>query len=384
MRRRGLWIGGGLLALSVGCTSGPFDIPGGNDGGRVGGGGVAFGPPTAVNLPAVPAGGNAVDEIALADVNGDGKLDAIITCTQGCTGYEVLIGNGNSVFTPTSAVGSFIGFGPVMADFSGDGKPDIFLSATGIDILTNNGTGSEFQDVHTAVSTVPSTGVLASDVDGDGRPDAIISASPDIIVLITGSGLVQKTALAAASVISAADFDGDGKRDLAVLNASQGQPSVAILQGNGNGSFVVNPTQYPVAAQSVIAAGDLDSDGKPDLVVPGAANGLQVLINTGGGTFRYAQTYPTGTQGGAGAIVLGDVDRDGRLDAFILDANGKLLTVLVGRGDGTFDVPVIFAVETAPRILPQAFALGDVDSDGRPDVVVASGQQIFILRNQTP
>ncbi|HEX4457229.1 MAG TPA: VCBS repeat-containing protein, partial [Polyangia bacterium] len=342
MRRRELWIGCGLLALSVGCTSGPFDIPGGDDGGRVGGGGVAFGPPIAVNLPAVPAGGNAVDELALSDVNGDGKLDAVITCTQGCTGYEVLTGNGNSVFTPTSAVGAFVGFGPAMADFSGDGKPDILLSATGVDILTNNGTGTEFQDVHTAVSTATTTGVLATDVDGDGRPDAVISASPDIIAFITGSGLVQKTALAAASVITAADFDGDGKRDLAVLNASQGTPSVAILQGNGNGSFVVNPTQYPVAEQSVIAAGDLDGDGKADLVVPGVSNGLQVLINTGGGTFRYAQTYQTGTQGGVGAIVLGDVDRDGRLDAFILDGNGKLLTVLVGRGDGTFDVPVIF------------------------------------------
>jgi hypothetical protein len=381
MRRHGWWIGCALVALG-GCTSGPFDIPGGDDGGRLGGGGVAFGPPIAINLPTVPAGLDAIDEVALADFNGDGKLDAFTTCSEGCGGYQVLAGGGNATFTPVFALGTFLGFGPAVADFSGDGKPDIFLSQAGIDILTNNGAGTEFQDVHTAVSTAATTGVLATDLNGDGKPDAVLSVNPQIIVLING-GLVRTTALAAASVLTAADFDGDGKRDLAVLNASGGQPAVAILLGNGDGSFRVQPVQYPVAQQSTMAAGDLNGDGKADLVVAGAANGLLVLINLGDGTFRNGLTFPTNTQGGPGALVLGDVDADGRLDAFVLDANGALLSVLVGRGDATFDLAALYAVKTATRVLPQAFALGDVDGDGKADVVVAAGKQLYLLRNET-
>ena len=158
----------------------------------------------------------------------------------------------------------------------------------------------------------------------------------------------------------AADFNGDGKPDLAVvaLDANQVGPYVAVLFGNGNATFQ-NPVNYILnnAYGDTIAAGDLNGDGKHDLATAG--NGINVLINNGDGTFRPANFYFYG----GGSIALADFNGDGKPDLVSGSA------ILLNNGNGTFQRPVDYGA----GIYGGDSAVGDFDGDGKLDLVLAEG-----------
>src|SRR5438094_512151 len=359
------------------------------------------------------SGGWGAVSVAGGDVNGDGKPDVVVAnqcassdCTNGTVG--VLFGKGNSTFGRVVSYesGGYQASWVAVADVSGDGRPDLLVAnqcassnncANGtIGVLLQNADGS-FQ---TAVS-YPSGGYYAyslgvSDVNGDGKPDLVVAnqcatnsscANGTVGVLLgNGDGTFQP-ALAFSSggkfafSVAIADVNGDGKPDLLIANeyastANQSTGTVAVLLGNGDGTFQPAVT-YGSGGQYfyTVAIADVNGDGRPDLLlanqcaIGGCTGGtLGVLLGNGDGTFQPAVISSIPQASGGQQLAIADFDGNGTLDV----ASGAGNFLLLGNGDGTFQPALILGAD-GPGI-----AVGDFNLDGKPDLAVGG---VTILLN---
>jgi len=173
-----------------------------------------------------------------------------------------------------------------------------------------------------------------------------------------------------------AEFNGDGRIDLAVANyGGYGPPyngSVSVFLGRGDGTFGA-ATDYPTGDASwELRAADLNGDGKVDLVVAnygadGPTKGsVSVLLSNGDGTFQQSLNYRAGIACSATAIA--DFDGDGVPDLAVADWDSAAVSILHGNGDGTFGARSVLPVNSVPKEL----ATQDFNHDGRPDLVVAN------------
>jgi hypothetical protein len=151
-----------------------------------------------------------------------------------------------------------------------------------------------------------------------------------------------------------------------------GGGGVLVQLGNGDGSFHA-PVTYPVGSTGLLAVGDLNGDGKPDVVVVSVPNirpagsklisgTIAVLLNNGDGTLQPAVTYGVGE--GVYSVSMGDFNGDGKMDLAVI--NGFGVMVLLGNGDGTFRNPLTYG---AAKLYA---AVGDVNGDGKPDLVTVN------------
>ena len=168
--------------------------------------------------------------------------------------------------------------------------------------------------------------------------------------------------------IATADFNGDGKLDLAVANSIDG--TVTILLGNGDGTFTLKSTPTAGSGANWIAAGDFNEDGKLDLAVANSGSsgvgGVTILLGNGDGTFTTGASLTTGD--GPFSIVTADFNKDGHLDLAVSNANSDTVTVLLGTGTGTFSFGSTPAVGTQPQVL----VVGDFNEDGNLDLAVSN------------
>ncbi|HEU0010073.1 MAG TPA: FG-GAP-like repeat-containing protein, partial [Verrucomicrobiae bacterium] len=176
--------------------------------------------------------------------------------------------------------------------------------------------------------------------------------------------------------VAVGDFNGDGRRDLAVAN--QNVDNVSLLLGNGDGSFGA-PTNFAVGnAPRSLAVGDLNGDGKLDLAVlnAGGNNTLSVLLGVGNGSFGAALNYPTGGSD-AYQVILADLNADGRLDAAVASYGSSRVSVLLNKGDGTFPGAGNYPAGNRPI----SVAAGDLDHDGLLDLATANynGNDVTVL-----
>lgn len=182
----------------------------------------------------------------------------------------------------------------------------------------------------------------------------------------------------------AADFNGDGKPDLA---GNAGNKAVSVMLNNGNGSFAPR-REFPVGFWTQdVGAGDFNGDGKTDLVVTlqDAQFSLAFLPGTGTGNFGPATYYQNPTGFDAPSVLTADINNDGKLDVVIMNslncftascAPATTLVVMLGNGDGTFQSGRV--VETGTH--PSAIAFGDFNRDGIKDIAVGgSNTELSIL-----
>lgn len=345
--------------------------------------------------------------IRTADFNGDGNMDIVYSgMTEEAPRAGVLLGNGDGTFRLSTRLENSFGHitSILVADFDGDGKPDIAFCAGGCGAFylgQGDGTfalpvglnGGQWWDA-SACAAFP----VVADVNGDGKPDLVCGAS----VLLNNGNFVfsaAPTALAGAAVL-AADFNGDGHIDLLLVDAS-GQLAVAL--GKGDGTFgpslpvsglllsgALNPTETEGYPYQPIQAGDFNGDGVIDLAGPSAdGTSIIVLPGRGDGTFAPAivtANVPDGLPTHISAAA--DFNHDGKLDLVAIDATVDLVAVLAGNGDGTFQYPVLVGTVGSPcdavtesgqsgcGTLLQVVAVADFNNDGLPDLASGSGDDL--------
>jgi FG-GAP-like repeat/Putative Ig domain len=335
--------------------------------------------------------------IATADFNRDGVLDLAVTSGAN-TFASVLLGNPDGTFGPRADFQT--GGGPYFVaagDVSLDGIPDLLVAnieGKTISVLLGIGNGSfapamsyDAQgDGGPGGSEVPygPAFVGIADLNRDGRPDAVASAVTEVIVRLgNGDGTFGPqidfpvNGRVDYSILTT-DLNHDGLIDLAFGNRIL--HTVSIRLGNGNGTFQPQ-VDYPIAnIPYFVDVADLNGDTHPDLVFstnPVGGSTVSVLLGRGDGTFLPETNFETGY--GTSGVKIGDFNSDQIPDIAAACYWSNSLDVLVGRGDGTFEPRVAFAGGGYCH----AVALGDWDRDGRLDAAVTdqTRSQIYVFRN---
>ena len=295
-------------------------------------------------------------------------------------------------FTPSSLPGPATDV--AVGDINGDGKLDIVTAGYPTSVFLGNGDGT-FAPATQLNGFMATIRVALGDFNGDGIPDIVTSnqySGQMSVFLGAGGGIFNapvNSNIADGSLV-VADFNGDGLADLAIGHALTG--TIGVLLGKGDGTFE-NSTEYPVQA-SLIAVGDFDGDGYPDLVgVTGSFsnsswedNAISVLKGRGDGTFLLPAkaSIDRVQDNGPVAIAVGDLNGDGRLDLTILNSTfGAMpaISTLLGNGDGTFSLaghyPITYAYFAGSQFSSISSAsprnLGLADLDGDGKLDVVAG-----------
>jgi hypothetical protein len=264
--------------------------------------------------------------VSLEDLDGDGDMDAFIANSN--QPNKVWFNDGNGNFTDSGqALGNSNSHHVVLADLDGDGDADAFVAESnniqGNSVWLNDGNGN-FTDSGQSLGASNSTDVAMGDLDGDGDLDAFIVNQTSTEVWLndgsanfTGSG--QTLSISSGAGIALRDLDGDGDLDAAIANNTPGQANTIWLN-DGNALFTDSGQSLGSSDSAGIAAADLDGDGDIDLFFANYAEPNKVWFNDGNGVF----TDSAQSLGSLGSfdLSLGDLDGDGDIDAFIAN-NGS-------------------------------------------------------------
>ena len=321
--------------------------------------------------------------VAVGDLNGDGRADmAVLNAAEsGAGSISILFGTGAGDFSRRTDQPFVRGLKVIAADLNGDGKIDLATGSNGAAaVFLGNGDGT-FGEIHDYDTGRDPQTVVSADFDGDNIADVAITnrlSSTVQIFLGSDEGILRKAADLNAGLhpyrAVTGDWNGDGRSDLAVTLDG----GVAVLLANGDGTFRPR-VEYPVGSGPAgITTADVNHDGVLDLLVANPSiDALTVLLGRGDGSFG----APVNTRVGhtqQGVLATADFNRDGNIDVAIARyAYPGFISILLGNGDGTFghqrDIP------TTPGDDPGSIAVGDLNSDGKPDLVVCNYQGSTIM-----
>jgi hypothetical protein len=278
--------------------------------------------------------------------------------------------------------------GMVTADFNGDGKLDLAVVSAaltsigspmgGVEIFFGDGFG-EFPRVRpypTGNGTVElPTSLAVADFNNDGKPDLVVGDEYyQMVTVLINDGLNSSGQLrfrgyyqvaGIADLLAAADIDGDGKADL--ITAGLGGTSVSVRRGNGDGTFGAAASYSVGYAADFLTTADINGDGRADVLVASAGSGkISVLLGQANGSLGSALSKTVGA--GPRSIAVADFNRDSKADLAVANSTDNTVSVLLGNGNGTFQTGVTLAVGADPR----SVAATDFNGDGKADLVVAN------------
>ena len=309
--------------------------------------------------------------LEVTDVNHDGLPDVVAGTGAG---VAVLLGHADGTLAPPVTVGANLTTSIAVADFNNDGNPDVafVFAANGsyLALALGNGDGTfQTPQVLPINCQLGNCTIAAADFNGDGKMDlavAIAEFNPSVTVYLgNGDGTFRggqpRYTAQNPNYVIAGDLNQDGKPDLVVSDAISN--TLIVLLGNGDGSF--RRTNYNIGrAPYGLVLADFNGDGLPDVAAAeGSSTMISVRLNQGGGVLGPPAIYATDcTDCNLQSIAAGDFNRDGKIDL------ATPASILHGNGDGTFQAPVVFASGSAPITV----ASGDLNGDGYSDLVVGS------------
>jgi beta-lactam-binding protein with PASTA domain len=261
-------------------------------------------------------------------------------------------------------------------------------------LILSDGSGGEIVEVPFSLPCGSASAVLTADFNGDGKPDFVAAcqvSGNSVLAIFLGNGngtFGAPTIIPTGDTIlaiGAGNIRGNGKTDIAVVGVLSGTSSmqtITVYENDGSGNFTGGPsvTSTGVSPTSMVVA-DFNGDGKSDLALANSGgNNVTILLGDGKGSFTQAASPQTGSS--PSSIAVGDFNGDGIPDLAVANSGDNTVTILQGNGDGTFT-----AAATPPTgNAPSALAVGAFITGGKPGVAVANsgatGGSVTVLNSQ--
>lgn len=374
------------------------------------------------------ATGNGPDSVAIADLNDDGKPDLVVASAGSDVVSVFLNKGGTGATTPSFSARVDLSAGPqpcsvAVGDLDGDGKPDLAVANCGggnsvFHNTTAMGTTTASFSAKVDLAGAAPSSLAIADFNGDSKPDLAVANldqhTVSVLLNTTTTGATTPTfsaavdfATAGSSAVAIGDFNGDGKPDLAVSNGGQSSTVSILIDTTTTGAttptFSANvdfATSTTSSVVDAVAVGDLDADGKPDVVVTNnnltgtEFHSVSVLIDTtttGAPTPSFsAHVDFTTTCGAPRSVAIGDLDVAGKPDLAFASPGG--LPALGGNACGVSVLHNTTTGATTPSFSPRldftttssaggraSVAIGDLNGDGKADLVIGGDVAVSVL-----
>lgn len=347
--------------------------------------------------------GSAPGFVAAANLHSTNNISDLIVANSGDNTISVLPGNSDGSFGAQAVLNAgsdpvWIATGKFNSNSSAADFVDVAVANKGSDnlsIFLGDGAGALLAPttLNTGAGTAP-VAVVAADFNLDGKVDlAVANQGNNTIEIFLGNGdgtfqpspppaVIQLPAGFTPTALAVADFNKDGRLDLAVTG--EGANAVWIFLGNGDGTFTTGATlQYATGKSPVwVATGDFDGDGNQDLAIANHADDtVSIFLGKGDGTFAPAANPVVPVGKGPASIAAADYNADGQLDLAVADATHNAVSILLNLGGGLFGPNFELPVGTAPV----SIVTGDFNGDTKPDVATANNgsKNVSVILNST-
>ena len=350
------------------------------------------------------------DGLAIGDLNADGRRDIVTTghdLSRKLGGVSVFLNRGGGFGTASAYRTGKLPSAAAIGDVNGDGMPDVATANTDdVSVLINRGDGRFSKSV--AYAAREPTDVAIGDLSGDGRADIVTVNAKMYVNSISvyvnrGDGTFQPRVdyrIGPVPVsVALADLNEDGHLDVAAACQSN---TVSVLLNRGDGTFPPRVNYAAPQEPGSIAIGDMNGDRSPDLVTANTSgdyeaplNSVSVFLNRGDGSFRKRDYRAKGAEGAEvvffGPVAVGDLNADRKQDVAVGQDfgdgkdNPKRVAVLLGRGDGSFTRRIDYPTgrSATDAWVPRGIAVGELNGDGKADIVQAKFIDVSVLVNRT-